>query len=73
VSNVSALGEPMRTLIIVVFLVAMVVFVVKAVFWAIRVDRAQRAAIDEADEIAVMRKFHETLDGTLDQIRKRAR
>jgi hypothetical protein len=64
----------MKILFLTVLCIAAVVYVIKAVVWAIRADRVQRArgeTIDEADDIAVMRRFHETLEGTLDQIRKR--
>jgi len=57
----------MHATLIWVFIVVAWVFY-RATRWAIRVDRARKDAIDEADEIAAIRRFHETLDGTLDKI-----
>jgi hypothetical protein len=63
--------------IVWVFLAASYVFY-QALRWAIQADRAQAgrvqpAALDEADEIAAMRKFHESLDGTIDMILRRGK
>jgi len=55
-------------LVVVWVIIALAVVFYRALRWAIRVDRARKDAIDEADEIAAIRRFHETLDGTLDKI-----
>jgi hypothetical protein len=60
-------------LIIVWVIIALSVVFYHALRWAIRADRKQKLAIEEADEIAAIRKFHETLDGTLDMILRRGK
>lgn len=63
----------MNIIFLTLLSIASVVAFYKAVRWSLRVDRLQRDAISEADEIAAIRKFHETIDGTLALILKRGK
>ena len=59
---------------LLVWFAAVVLYVaVRMVVWAVRVDRLERDALNEADEIAAIRRFHETIDGTIDLILRRGK
>jgi hypothetical protein len=60
-------------LVIVWVLLALSVVFFHAIRWGIRADREQRLAAESADEIAAIRKFHESLDGTIDMILRRGK